>query len=960
MGFRSLFDFVTLASRRRIPGRRPAPRRLSVEALETRALPSLTFQFGGAYSTGGGSTATVAAGDFNHDGVTDLATVNAGNSTVAVLLGKPDGSFADPVTYSAGTGIVAVAAGDFNGDGKLDLAAADQAANAVSVLPGNGDGTFGAPLSYAAGPAPNALAVADFNADGRADLAVVNGLNNTVSVLLGDGMGGFQAPTTYGVGTSPVAVAVGDFNGDGKPDLVTANTGSNSVSVLLGTGGGFSAATDYTTGNSPLTLAVGDLNGDGHADLATVSASSGVSVLLGTGTSTFGPPTSYATSYPNYSVAIADLNRDGKADLALGFANLTVTEVSYDTGLCECVGGDGFNLYSDSYPSVDCYPIYATYYSSEFDAGVTFLEGRGNGAFGPETDVTTYSYSTDSYFGVPADEFETVPALAVSDIDRNGSPDLAAVNSGGFVAVLINTQPQAELQMSISPASTTAGVARSVTVSAFDLAGNPDPTYTGTVHFTSSDAQAGLPTDYTFTAADHGVHTFSVTLDTAGTQSVTAFDGVSFASATVTAQVTPAAASTFTLAGPATPVSSGQAFNVTLEAFDAFGNQATGYTGTVHLSSSDTGATLPADYTFTAADQGMHTFSVTLRADGSQTLTATDTHAPAITAQMVVGVAPVAGLSGPAAGAISQDLTFTLTASGGASASTIFTYQIDWNGDGGIDQTVSGVSGTTVTHTFYFAGYTNVVMTASLGGLTSTPVSAGVNILPLSVFVEPDVADPTRQALIVEGSGTSVLAPGAGNGVTISYNGVALGTVTPSGSLPFAHLVVYGNVIRLTGGLAVPAVLFGGAGDDTLDAQGSIAANVLVGGSGNDTLLGGSGNDILIGGLGNDTLKGNGGDDILIGGTTRYDNDFVALFSLLREWSRSDESYSTRVSHLQGGSGGINGSSVLTPATVFDDGVTDTLYGNAGLDWFFARVPGNSWQKDRVQDRGSTEVLTSL
>jgi Ca2+-binding RTX toxin-like protein len=187
--------------------------------------------------------------------------------------------------------------------------------------------------------------------------------------------------------------------------------------------------------------------------------------------------------------------------------------------------------------------------------------------------------------------------------------------------------------------------------------------------------------------------------------------------------------------------------------------------------------------------------------------------------------------------------------------------------------------------------------------------------------------------------------------------------VAPSGSLPFAHLIVYGssgaNVIRLTGGLAVPAILLGGGGGDTLDAQGSTAANVLVGGAGNDTLQGGSGNDLLIGGLGSDTLQGNGGDDILIGGTTSYDANLAALCALLREWGRTDASYSTRVGHLKGGAGGLNGSYVLTAATVFDDGVTDTLYGNAGLDWFFARMTGKS-QKDRVGDQGSGEALTSL
>src|SRR5262249_21934101 len=151
-----------------------------------------------------------------------------------------------------------------------------------------------------------------------------------------------------------------------------------------------------------------------------------------------------------------------------------------------------------------------------------------------------------------------------------------------------------------------------------------------------------------------------------------------------------------------------------------------------------------------------------------------------------------------------QDLTFTLSASGGASASTVFTYQLDWNGDGIIDQTVSGVSGTTVTHSFAFARYPAVGLAASIDRLASAPVSATLNIVPVHMTMEPDswlnpvTTDPTRQALFLDASGgygnqTIILSPGAGNGVTISYNGIPLGNVTPSGSSPFAHLVVYGN-----------------------------------------------------------------------------------------------------------------------------------------------------------------------
>src|SRR5262245_22289395 len=339
----------------------------------------------------------------------------------------------------------------------------------------------------------------------------------------------------------------------------------------------------------------------------------------------------------------------------------------------------------------------------------------------------------------------------------------------------------------------------------------------------------------------------------------------------------------------------------------------------------------------------------------------------AITGEGPVTVLPVASLSGPAAGSVHQALPFTLAASGGASASTVYTFPLDSTGDGIIDQTLSGTSGTTVTHRSGTAGTFTVLLAATVNGLTSTPATATVNILPVSVQIAADPGDPTRQALFVTGTAgndTIVLGPGAGNGVTVSFNGTSVGTFTPSGSLPFAHVIVNGNAgadwIQLAGGLNVSALLFGGDGGDTLDATGSTAANVLVGGAGNDTLLGGSGNDILIGGKGSDTLHGNGGDDILIGSTTSYDANVAALCAVLSEWGRTDISYSTRISHLKGGSGGLNGSYVLTSATVVDDGVTDTLYGDAGTDWFFALMSGPTQKKDRVQDRGSGEVLTSL
>src|SRR5207245_1566816 len=70
----------------------------------------------------------------------------------------------------------------------------------------------------------------------------------------------------------------------------------------------------------------------------------------------------------------------------------------------------------------------------------------------------------------------------------------------------------------------TAGTASNVTVTAKDAYGNTATGYLGTVSFGSSDSQAALPANYAFVAADAGVHSFSATLKTAGSRSLTATD----------------------------------------------------------------------------------------------------------------------------------------------------------------------------------------------------------------------------------------------------------------------------------------------------------------------------------------------------------------------------------------------------------------------------------------------------
>jgi hypothetical protein len=201
------------------------------------------------------------------------------------------------------------------------------------------------------------------------------------------------------------------------------------------------------------------------------------------------------------------------------------------------------------------------------------------------------------------------------------------IDIGAFEVQNSSSSQASSLAVSGFPSPTTAGVAGSFTVAAKNADGSIDTGYTGTVHFSSSDGQAVLPADYTFTAADAGAHTFSATLKTAGTQSITAADSTKFGLTGTEGGITVngAAASTMSVAGFPSSITAGVAGYITVTLKDVYGNLANGYTGTVHFTATDAKAVLPANYTFTAADAGVHTFSAALKTAGSQSITVADT-----------------------------------------------------------------------------------------------------------------------------------------------------------------------------------------------------------------------------------------------------------------------------------------------------------------------------------------------
>jgi len=201
----------------------------------------------------------------------------------------------------------------------------------------------------------------------------------------------------------------------------------------------------------------------------------------------------------------------------------------------------------------------------------------------------------------------------------------------GSAVTQVNPAPVATHFLVVTRGEAVTGQQFTFTVTALDSSNHKVPNYTGTVHFTSSDTAAVLPGDAVLTS---GTGKFTVTLNTIGAQTITATDtATSSLKGTATVQVSaPGVATHFAVFAERSSHGS-STFDVFVVALDANNKLATGYAGSVHFTSSDTGATLPPDSTLTG---GIGKFTVTLATHGKQTITVTDTVNSALTGTATV------------------------------------------------------------------------------------------------------------------------------------------------------------------------------------------------------------------------------------------------------------------------------------------------------------------------------------
>jgi Ca2+-binding RTX toxin-like protein len=184
---------------------------------------------------------------------------------------------------------------------------------------------------------------------------------------------------------------------------------------------------------------------------------------------------------------------------------------------------------------------------------------------------------------------------------------------------------------------------------------------------------------------------------------------------------------------------------------------------------------------------------------------------------------------------------------------------------------------------------------------------------------------------ITTGSGNDDITSGSGDDVINAGNG--------------------GN--KVWGGSGDDIVITGN-GRDWINGQGG--DDVLSAGDDTDILLDSSGDNILIGGGGADRLLRGSGGNILIGGTTDYDDDAIALQTLLDEWSSSNP-YLDRIANIRVGAGHLRGIRFEANQTVRDDDARDLLFGSAGADWYFADLDRADRDDDQLVSRRPDEEV---
>jgi hypothetical protein len=223
---------------------------------------------------------SAAVGDFNNDGKLDVVVVEnqyeSQNNAIYLYYGNGDGTFQPPIQSSTNGADSNAVVGDFNGDGILDLAVSEAygCCSFTRIYLGSAGGTF-TEVADNNPPPSEPIGVGDFNHDGKLDLEILEydyEGDTSLGIALGNGDGTFS-DNTAAVGTT-IGPAIADFNQDGNLDVATLSPEpyekGSGLYVMFGNGDGtFQPPIVYPDNAGGAYEIAVDVNGDGILDIVT-------------------------------------------------------------------------------------------------------------------------------------------------------------------------------------------------------------------------------------------------------------------------------------------------------------------------------------------------------------------------------------------------------------------------------------------------------------------------------------------------------------------------------------------------------------------------------------------------------------------------------------------------------------------------------------------------------------------
>jgi hypothetical protein len=232
-----------------------------------------------------------AVGDFDLDGLPDLACSQPVLGLVTLWTGPGDGSLLTAGSLALGPDAGGVALADLTADGRNDVVATHELGASVAVFGNEGALDWASPVELATNPFPHSVLGVDLNLDGRIDVAAACGstgyqaTDRAVSVHRSQGGGSFGDLETWPADVAAGQMVTGDFDRDGWPDLVLATLDEPflqewpgdlqeiPVEILHGAAGGLPGQrVGVRSGGTPVGVAVADFDGNGHPDLAVALA----------------------------------------------------------------------------------------------------------------------------------------------------------------------------------------------------------------------------------------------------------------------------------------------------------------------------------------------------------------------------------------------------------------------------------------------------------------------------------------------------------------------------------------------------------------------------------------------------------------------------------------------------------------------------------------------------------------